>query len=254
MFYYSLHHILATLFNKVLIFGSPPPSWSESVVKLIHKKGPTGIPSNFRMIALTSCIGKTYHLLLEKRFASFLSDNNYIDKTLQKAFLPGINVCIEHNISLDEIISQVKTKKKTMHITFFDLEDAFGSVPHSLILHTLKRLHFPPEIQYYIHSLYANQKAKVFTQTYSTDPFSFKRGVFQGDPLSPIIFLMVFNPIIEELQRELKHGFDLETEKCITLPYADDFCNYKQENPSKNHEPDKLKNPISGHETETLKV
>ena len=117
--------------------------WISS--KLTNKKGPTRIPSNFRMIALTSCIGKTYHLLLEKRFASYLTDNNYIDKTLQKAFLPGINGCIEHNITLDEIISQAKTKKKTMHITFFDLEDAFGSVPHSLILHTLKRLHFPPE-------------------------------------------------------------------------------------------------------------
>ena len=111
-----------------------------------------------------------------------------------------------------------------MHITFFDLEDAFGSVPHGLILHTLKRFHFPPEIQYYINTLYSNQKAKVFTQTYSSAAFSFKRGVFQGDPLSPIIFLMVFNPIIELLQREMKHGFDLEGEKCITLPYVDDFC------------------------------
>ena len=49
----------------------------------------------------------------------------------------------------------------------------------------------------------------------------FKRGIFQGDPLSPVIFLMVFNPIIELLQKEIKHGFDLEGDKCITLPY---FC------------------------------
>ena len=54
-----------------------------------------------------------------------------------KSFLPGINGYIEHNIMLDEIISQAKAKKKTMHITFFDLEDAFGSVPHGLLLTTM---------------------------------------------------------------------------------------------------------------------
>ena len=34
----STHHLLATLFTKVLNMGCPPPSWSESVVKLLHKK------------------------------------------------------------------------------------------------------------------------------------------------------------------------------------------------------------------------
>ena len=57
-------------------------------------------------------------------------------------------------------------------------------------------------MQYCISTLYTNQKAKFFTQTYSSTAFSFKRGVFQGDPLSPIIFLMVFNTIIELLQNE----------------------------------------------------
>ena len=220
----SLHHILATLYNRILITGATPHSWSESVVKLIHKKGPVGDPKNFRMIALTSCIGKTYHLLLAKRFTFYLTSNNYLDSTLQKAFLPGINGCIEHNYVLDEIIQNAKTKKRTTHITFFDLEDAFGSVPHPLILHSLRRFHFPAVIQFYINNLYTNQSSRVFTKTFSTAVFPFKKGVFQGDPLSPIIFLMVFNPVIEYLQSELGSGYDLDGQKFITLPYADDFC------------------------------
>ena len=219
-----LHHILATLFNKILSTGGAPPAWSESVVKLLHKKGPAGNPQNFRMIALTSCIGKTYHLLLAKRFTDYLTSNNFIDSSLQKAFLPGINGCYEHNIVMDEIIKTARSKKKTAHITFFDLEDAFGSVPHPLILHSLRRFKFPAEIQYYINTLYSNQLTKVFTKTFTTDAFPFKRGVFQGDPLSPIIFLMVFNPIIEFLQSEIKHGFTSINSQTITLPYADDFC------------------------------
>ena len=36
------------------------------------------------------------------------------------------NGTIEHNVVLEEIISQAKTNKKTVHVTFFDLEDSFG--------------------------------------------------------------------------------------------------------------------------------
>ena len=130
--------MLTTLHNKVNELGSPPPSWSHSVVKLLHKKGPTDDPGNFRMISLTSSIAKTYHLLLAKRLTKFLTGNNYIDEKVQKAFLQGINGTIEHNVILEEIISQAKTNKKTVHVTFFDLEDAFVSVPHSLIITSSK--------------------------------------------------------------------------------------------------------------------
>ena len=82
------------------------------------------------MIALTNCIGKLYHLILAKRFTTYLTKNKYIDDKLQKAFLPGINGCIEHNIVLDELVKDAKHKKRTLHVTFVDLADAFGSVPH----------------------------------------------------------------------------------------------------------------------------
>ena len=55
-----LHHMLATLYNKVNVLGSPPPSWLHHVVKLLHKKGPINDPGNFHMIFLTSSIAKTY--------------------------------------------------------------------------------------------------------------------------------------------------------------------------------------------------
>ena len=86
------------------------------------------------MVALTSCLGKTYHLLLAKRFTSYLTANHFIDSSLQKAFLLGINGCVERYITLDEIIKNAKTKKKTVRVTLFDLKDAFGSIPHALIL------------------------------------------------------------------------------------------------------------------------
>ena len=225
----STHHLLATLFTKVLAMGCPPPSWSESVVKLLHKKGDPADPSNFRMIALSGCIGKTFHLLINQRLTSYLITNNLVDPSMQKAFLPGINGCIEHNIVMEEVIKSARKNKRTAHITFFDLEDAFGSVPHSLIMDTLKRNHLPDNLCSYFSFFYANCKAVVETPSWRSQPFPFCRGVFQGDPLSPTVFLMVFNPVLLKLKNiEEKCGYRLcsdgKTTSVITLPYADDFC------------------------------
>ena len=42
--------------------------------------------------------------------------------------------------------------------------------------------------------------------------------------LSPIIFLLVFNPIIQFLTENSKYGYKLQDQKFITLLFADDFC------------------------------
>ena len=90
-----------------------------------------------------------------------------------------INGCIEHNLVLEELVNDAKQKKRTLHVTFID---AFRSVPQSLIMHSFRRNIFPLEIILYIHNFYSNLKAKVQTNTFKSDIFTFKTGVFQGDP------------------------------------------------------------------------
>ena len=130
---------------------------------------------------------------------------------------------------MDGVVKSARKNKRTTHITFFDLEDAFGSVPHSLIMDTLRRNHLPENICTYLSLFYANCRAVVETPSWRSQPFPFCRGVFQGDPLSPTVFLMVFNPVLLKLKNvEEKYGYKLcsdgKTTSVITLPYADDFC------------------------------
>ncbi len=217
------HHLLATLYTKILLSGTAPSCWSLSNITLLHKSGSTSDPTNFRMIALSSSVGKTFHLILAARFQSFLLSNKLIDPTMQKAFLSKINGCVEHCSVLNSLLLHARTQKKTLHCTWFDLADAFGSISHPLISYTLSRNQFPPEIISYINCLYSQLSASVITPSWSSSSFSMSQGVFQGDPLSPLIFILCFNPLLDFLKENSKFGYKFKNTSIISLPYADDF-------------------------------
>ena len=143
---------------------------------------------------------------------------------MQQAFIHNINGTIEHNQLLQETLQHARHNKKTCHVTFFDLKDAFGSISHELIQTCLERYNVPLQVQQYVKLLYSNINGTVCGPNWKSDPFIFKRGVFQGDPLSSTIFLIVFNPLIEYLKTEIEQGYALSKEvKVISTPFADDF-------------------------------
>ena len=95
-------------------------------------------------------------------------------------------------------------------MTFLDLENAFGSVSHELILDMLSHSKLPPEVISYIANLYSKLTAYVKMKNWSTDNFKISRGVFQGDTLSFLIFLITFNPIIQLAKSLSTCGFCLK--------------------------------------------
>ena len=120
---------------------------------------------------------------------------------------------------MDEVIKDAKNKKRTANITFFDLEDAFCSIPHELINHTLSRNNFPQKLQEYFKTFYSNIESKVITSKFQTKSFKFKRGV-------PIIFILAFNPIIEFILKQENNGYDLNGQRIITFPYANAYSEW----------------------------
>ena len=59
-----------------------------------------------------------------------------------------------------------------------------------------------------------------------TGPFRIKRGIFQGDSLSPLLFTMSLNPLSQELQKT-GYGYQLDEQTKINhLLYVDDLKLY----------------------------
>lgn len=89
-------------------------------------------PANFRPIALTSCVGKLFTTMLKNRWLKFMTANNYLNTTVQKALLPGIPGCLEHYHKLLTIIRDAHKKHRSLSVCWLDLANAYRSVPHQL--------------------------------------------------------------------------------------------------------------------------
>jgi len=172
--------------------------------------GLTGVELNFRPIALTPVVSKLFHKILAKRLEKFLLQNNIINPSLQKGFLSGINGTVEHIFAICSILDNAIQHGLPLAMSFLDLSNAFGSVSHLLIRDILHHIQLPTEFTTYVINSYAQLAGCVKTKRWSTPNFKIQRGVFQGDTLSPLIFLLAFNPLIELCNTLSSCGFSLK--------------------------------------------
>jgi hypothetical protein len=219
----ALHH----LFNICWLSQTVPSAWKVAVIKLIGKKRAKedpSLPSNFRPIALTSCVGKIYTSLLKNHWMTYMLENKYLNTAVQKAFVDGLPGCTEHHLKLLSILNEARQKHKSLCICWLDLANTFGSVHHNLIGFAFRRYHAPPTFINIITNLYQNLYGIVSTPNQLACPIQLQRGVYQGDPLCWCLTLAVMNTLLDTIAHcHPDHGYRLGCfpQRTNTLQYAD---------------------------------
>ena len=174
----------------LLAFCLHPQLWKTGVIRLFAKpaasKDPHD-PSLFRPIALTPCIGKIYTSMLKDRWCQFMLENKFFDTSIQKAFLPGICGTEEHQYKLRSAIADAKRSRHALSICWLDFANAYGSVPHWLILQCFRLYHAPDHLLSVITNIYSNLQLQVSTVKWATSMLPCNIGVLQGDPFSVIV-------------------------------------------------------------------
>ena len=220
---------LADIFNLCWDHSVVPHQWKTAAIKLIPK-GSAGedpsSPSNFRPIALTPCIGKIFTTLLCNRWLKFMLGNKYFNTSLQKAFMPSIPGCTEHQLKLCSVLSEAQLRHKALAVCWLDIANAYGSVHHSLIQFALRHYHAPPQFLSILQALYCGLNATVVTESWDTPLVTLQKGVYQGDPLSVVIFNTVMNTLIDTIttRADLGYKFSGSVRRVNILQYADDTC------------------------------
>jgi len=100
-----------------------------------------------------------------------------------------------------EALGDARRRGKSICVTWVDFANAFGSVRHSLIQFALKRFHFPIQLQGLIYHYYDKLFAVVHTTKFSSQPFQYGIGVFQGCTTSPCLFNVVMQLLLDIITR-----------------------------------------------------
>jgi hypothetical protein len=119
----------------------------------------------------------------------------------QKGFIKKTNGCSEHGIILNELYHDAYRNHKGLVITAIDFTNVFGSVPHKLILSTMKQRNFPEWTQSLVHDMYANASSFIELCGGRSDPIDWKKGVKQGCSSSPLLFNLCLESIIQLIKR-----------------------------------------------------
>lgn len=174
----------------------------------------------------------------------FMVKNKYLDTTIQKGFVPRVAGCVEHNQTMVDLLKESRKEKSPFQLAFLDLENAFGSCKHNLILAALRFYNVPVEWVNLIQSLYDECHVVVTTRDWTTPPIQIQKGSLQGGPEASTLFNIPWNLFISGLFRFMtvtlsyKHvekpvsGFaddlTVKTRKiedmCATLKFAEELC------------------------------
>ncbi|CDJ70534.1 hypothetical protein, conserved [Eimeria necatrix] len=100
--------------------------------------------------------------------------------------------------------------KKSLYMTYYDLKNAFGSIPHQLIHVVLQYQRLPQHVREVIADLYQGASFCISTREGCTGRIDNQWGVKQRCLLSPIIFNLAIEPFLQRLTA-CNEGLEMRT-------------------------------------------
>jgi hypothetical protein len=207
--------LLLAMFNKVLEKGEIPADWTRALVVPIYKnKGSDREAKNYRPIALTCVTRRIFERLLFKRMGNLedqLSDwqggFRAQRSTLQAAF----------------VLHEIMLNRPGLQVVLLDLKAAYDSVDRRVLWRMLRERYAADEaLCRMLEKLFDGNTTQLVVSGVKSRPIANLRGLLQGSSLSPLLFNLFINALLEELLQAPK----VTTSRVSTnvLAFADDLA------------------------------
>ncbi|KAF7654162.1 hypothetical protein LDENG_00073330 [Lucifuga dentata] len=186
MFSKELVPFLLKVYIESIEWGSSPHA--NSGINHPYPKPDKDLHSidNWRPVCLFNNDYKILTLILAKRIKKTLDP---VINEAQSGFMAKRHISINIRLVLD-LIDYPELINENSFILFLDFYKAFDSLEHEFIYQSLCKFDFGDNFCKTIKTLYANGNCSIKLK-YSTSPrFALSRGISQGCPISPYLFLL----------------------------------------------------------------
>ena len=213
--------ILVEVFNESYERGDLSTSQKQGVITLIEKDGkdPRYI-KNYRPITLLNVDYKILSKVLANRMKEVLCE---IIKSDQVGYMKDRNIGEAIRL-IDDMMFHCLINDIKSFLIAVDFEKAFDSVSHQFLFKVLELFGFGISFRCWVKMLYNGISSCVMNGGFSTGYFDISRGVRQGDPLSPYLFLITIEILAHALRNDNTiKGINLGSYEVKQVLYADDM-------------------------------
>ena len=163
---------------------------------MVHlpKGGDTGDCPSYRPLTLLPVVDKLFAKLLSERIARAvcLHDQQY-------AFRPGRGT-LSPLQNLLAVVQQRTHANKATYACFLLPQQHMNKTPHALLLHRLLHRGVVGPVFAILVAMYSSASSRVRVGTALSPAFVVQHGVAQGCPLSPLLYAICIDPVLQVMQ------------------------------------------------------
>jgi hypothetical protein len=175
---------------------------NSALVTLLPKKSDAAEIKDFRPISLIHSFAKIVTKLLANRLAPMLPE---LISPNQSAFVKGRSIQ-DNFIMMQQTARAIHRQKIPKVLLKLDIGKAFDSVSWPFLLEVLGHLGFGPGWCNIISKLLCSSSTRVLVNGEPGKLICHQRGLRQGDPLSPMLFILVMDVLNSLFSRASEMG------------------------------------------------